>query len=94
MRAIADFLDIEVSEDLWPAIIEHCTFDYMKAHANKVAPLGGAVFEGGAGDFMNKGVNGRWRDTLSEAESDDYERMAVEKLGTECARWLSTGELS
>ena len=93
MRAIADFLDIEVPEDVWPAIIEHCSFDYMKAHADKVAPLGGAVFEGGARDFMNKGVNGRWKDTLSEAESHDYEKMAVEKLGPECARWLATGDL-
>ena len=94
MRAIADFLDIEVPKDAWPAIVEHCSFDYMKAHADKVAPLGGAVFEGGASDFMNKGVNGRWRDTLSEAESHDYEKMAVDKLGPECARWLATGELS
>lgn len=94
MRAIADFLDIEVSEDLWPAIIEHCSFDYMKAHAYKVAPLGGAVFEGGASDFMNKGVNGRWKDILSAAESDAYERMAIERLGPECARWLTTGKLN
>ena len=94
MRAIANFLDIEVPKDLWPAIIEHCSFDYMKAHANKVAPLGGAVFEGGASEFMNKGVNGRWKDTLSEAESQGYEEAAFEKLGPECALWLSMGELS
>ena len=93
MQAIADFLDIQVPKDAWPAMVEHCSFDYMKAHADKVAPLGGAVFEGGASDFMNKGVNGRWRDTLSEAESHDYEKMAVEKLGPDCARWVATGEL-
>ena len=93
MEAIADFLNIQVPKDAWPAMVEHCSFDYMKAHADKVAPLGGAVFEGGATDFMNKGVNGRWRDTLSESESHAYEKMAVDKLGPECARWLSTGEL-
>ena len=92
MRAIADFLDIDVPNALWPAIVEHCSFNYMKAHADKVAPLGGAVFEGGAPDFMNKGVNGRWKDTLSEADSHDYEKAAIDKLGPECAHWLMTGE--
>ena len=43
--------------------------------------------------FINKGTNGRWRDVLSPAESLAYERMAEEKLGADCARWLKTGEL-
>jgi len=63
----------------------------MKANAEKMAPLGGAIFEGGAGTFINKGVNGRWRDVLSAEDSLAYERMAVEKLGPDCARWLATG---
>ncbi|MBW8813422.1 MAG: sulfotransferase domain-containing protein [Caulobacterales bacterium] len=92
MRAIADFLDIAIPEDRWPACVEHCTFDYMKAHAEQVAPMGGAFWEGGANTFVNKGVNGRWADVLSPAESLAYERMAAEKLGADCAHWLKTGE--
>ncbi|MDP3173394.1 MAG: sulfotransferase domain-containing protein [Phenylobacterium sp.] len=92
MRKIADFLDIDIPEAQWPQIVEHCTFDYMKAHAEEMAPMGGRVFEGGAKTFINKGVNGRWHDVLSPAESLAYERMAVEKLGPDCARWLMTGE--
>jgi len=92
MRSIADFLEIEIAPARWPALIEHCTFDYMKAHAEQVSPLGGAIFEEGAKTFINKGVNGRWRDVLSPEESAAYERMAVEKLGAECARWLATGD--
>lgn len=93
IRAIAEFLEMEVPAGRWPQIIEHCTFDWMKANASKVAPLGGAVWEGGAATFINKGVNGRWRDVLTVQDSLDYDRMALEKLGPACARWLATGEV-
>jgi len=92
MRAIAEFLEIDVPENRWPAITQHCSFDYMKAHASQMTPLGGAIFDGGAETFINKGVNGRWRDVLSAEEVAAYEAMALERLGPECARWLATGE--
>lgn len=91
MRAIADFLEVEIPAARWPDIVTHCTFDYMKANAEKVAPLGGALFEGGASTFINRGTNGRWREVLSAQESGAYEAMALEKLGADCARWLATG---
>ena len=93
MRAMADFLEIEIPAARWPTLVEHCTFAHMKAHADRYAPLGGMPWEGGGETFINKGVNGRWRDALSPAESLAYERMAEEKLGADCARWLKTGEL-
>ena len=93
MRAIADFLDIEAPEARWPTLVEHCTFDYMKAHAERYAPLGGMIWQGGANTFINKGRNGRWRDVLSAAESAAYEVKALQELGPDCARWLATGEL-
>ena len=93
MRGIADFLEIDIPEAKWPAVVEHCTFDYMKAHAANAAPGGGMFWEGGAETFINKGVNGRWKDVLSPQESAAYEAMAVEKLGPDCARWLATGQL-
>jgi len=92
MREIADFLEIEPPPAKWPQMVEHCTFDYMKAHAEQVAPLGGMPWEGGATTFINKGTNGRWRDVLSADESAVYERAALAHLGPQCARWLATGE--
>jgi len=93
MRRIASFLEIDIAEADWPKILEHCSFDYMKAHADKVAPLGGAVFEGGATSFINKGVNGRWRDILTDKDSAVYEQTAQAKLGDTCAEWLKTGSM-
>ncbi|HYG28116.1 MAG TPA: sulfotransferase domain-containing protein [Caulobacteraceae bacterium] len=92
MREIAEFLEIEIPEDRWPTVVEHCSFDWMKENAEKVAPLGGNIFEGGARTFINKGSNGRWKDVLTAEDVAAYERMAVEKLGPDCARWLMTGK--
>lgn len=92
MRGIADFLGCDIRSERWPELVSHCTFDYMKKHAVNVAPLGGAIFEGGAEVFINKGVNGRWRDVLSATDVADYEHKARTELGDECAAWLSQGK--
>lgn len=91
IRRIAGFLDIKVADASWPAILEHCSFDWMKANAAKAAPLGGAFWDGGAQTFINKGTNGRWRDVLTAAEREKYERLALGNLGPDCARWLAGG---
>lgn len=92
IRNIADFLEIPIDESTWPAILEHCSFAWMKKHATKSVPLGGAFWDAGAQVFINQGVNGRWVDTLTQEESAEYERMAAAKLGSECARWLVSGK--
>ncbi|MDP9138417.1 MAG: sulfotransferase domain-containing protein [Pseudomonadota bacterium] len=93
IRHIAAFLDIGVDEARLPDILEHCSFAYMKSHAGPSVPLGGAFWDGGAEVFINKGSNGRWRDTLSPKEIAAYENRAVAELGEACARWLATGVL-
>ncbi|MCA9720694.1 MAG: sulfotransferase domain-containing protein, partial [Myxococcales bacterium] len=92
-RRIAEFLGLDADALRWDAILEHCSFDYMKRNAAAVAPLGGGLWDGGAGTFIHKGTNGRWRDTLSDEEVARYEATARERLGEDCARWLATGEL-
>ena len=91
---IADFLGIPVDQDVLPVIVEHCSFDYMKAHAERMAPRGGGMWNGGAKTFINKGTNGRWRDTLTAKEIADYDTKAVAELGPPCAKWLANGGLA
>jgi len=93
IREIAAFLDIPIDESKWDAILRHCSFEYMQEHAEHSVPLGGMPWKGGAKTFIHKGVNGRWRDVLTPDDNSRYEGMALEKLGTECAHWLATGEL-
>jgi aryl sulfotransferase len=94
MRKLAAFLECDVPEDRWPQIVEHCSFEWMKAHAETVTPLGGALWEGGADTFIHKGVNGRWRDVLTPEDVAAYEQRAQAELGPECARWLAEGTLA
>jgi aryl sulfotransferase len=94
IRQIAEFLQIPINESRWSAILEHCSFEWMKKNATKSVPLGGLFWDAGAGVFINKGVNGRWADVLTAEESVEYEQIAVSQLGPECARWLATGELA
>ena len=88
---IAGFLEIDLDARQLDNITSHCTFDYMKAHAERFAPRGGLPWEGGAQVFINKGTNGRWRDVLSADEQARYETLAIEKLGPDCAQWLASG---
>ncbi len=91
MRRIAGFLDVTVDEARWEETIEYCSFGWMKEHASKSVPLGGAFWDGGARVFINKGTNGRWAETLTAEDVEEYEARAVQELGPECARWLATG---
>jgi aryl sulfotransferase len=92
IRRIAEFLGIPIRDASWDAIVRHCSFEWMKKNASKSVPLGGAFWDAGAEVFIHKGVNGRWRDTLTAAESAEYEKRAQMELGEACARWLETGE--
>jgi aryl sulfotransferase len=89
--AIANFLKISPDRPTFEKIVAHCGFDYMKAHAETVAPMGGMLWEGGAKTFINKGTNGRWKEALTAAESRAYEQRAQKELGEACAAWLSNG---
>ena len=93
MRHIAAFLDIPIDEQRWPTIVEHCTFDYMKANASRDLPMVESMLEGGADSFIFKGTNGRWTEVLSKDDCRLYETMAEKQLGHECATWLATGKL-
>lgn len=91
IREIAQFVDIAIDEATFPAIVEHCGFDYMKRNAHLAAPLGGTIWQGGAATFINMGTNGRWRGTLTPAEVRAYEAKASTELGRDCAAWLEMG---
>lgn len=93
IKKVAGFLNIEIDPSKWEAILEHCSFDYMKKNSVKSVPLGGAFWDGGSDTFINKGTNGRWKDLLTKEDSEHYEKLCIENLGEACTRWLNTGEI-
>jgi len=91
-RRIAAFLEIDIAAEQWPAIVEHCSFDYMRREFKKIELLE-KFFKGGGETFIHKGTNGRWRDVLSVREIEQCDEQAAQHLTADCAHWLKTGEL-
>ena len=89
IRRIAAFLEIPIDEDVFPRIVEHCSFDWMKANPERSVPFGGDFLEGGARTFLNRGTNGRWKDVLTPGDIAAYEAAARRELGADGAAWLA-----
>jgi aryl sulfotransferase len=92
MRRIARFLDIALPEAKWPAVVERCTFESMRARGDEIGTF--ALFEGGAKSFLFMGTNGRWRDVLTAAELETYAKRASDFLTADAAAWLEHGRRS
>lgn len=93
IRRVASFLDIRIDEALRPAVIEHCSFDYMRNAAREDSVFD-RLWQAGRDTFFHRGTNGRWKDVLSEEEIRRCDEIAGRRLSPDCARWLGTGELA
>jgi aryl sulfotransferase len=91
VRRVAQFLEIETNPGHLPNILEHCSFAWMKANADKVVGPDEHIIQGGGSEFMHKGTNGRWRDVLSLEEIAKCDDLADLHLSADCVRWLRTG---
>ena len=89
-RRIAEFLNIQVTDEEFAGVVERCSFEYMRNHPEMVGDFD-RMFEGGAKGFIFKGTNGRWRDVLTEDELGQYFRRAHDKLPKEALNWLEHG---
>ncbi len=88
---LAKFLSIDPDSLRMDAIVEHSSFEYMSGRADKMAPFGGGHMSS-AKAFFDKGPKRDYRTELTPEQIDRFDRIAVEKLGKECAHWLETGE--
>lgn len=91
MRKIAEYLEIDVPEEQWPAVVRRCTFEEVKKDTSKVVGEEIAfAFKGGAEAFIHKGTNGRWAGVLDDEDLALYE-AAMAKLPSDYASWLQNG---
>ncbi len=91
MKRIAAWLEIEVEEGLWPALVKEASFETMRDNSNNYVPSGGRSFDGGGKGFLHKGTNRRWEGVLTPAELKAYEDKTASALTPDCARWLAEG---
>lgn len=91
MRRVAAFLEIEIDDGLWPALVGAAGFEAMKAAGDILLPHAGRIWHGGAARFLHKGTNDRWRDVLSDDDVKLYEDRVAATLPPDCAHWLMEG---
>lgn len=92
MRRIAEFLGIDVPEELWDQTVDRCRFEDMKRQhdASGMMHLG---FDGGAQSFFDQGGVGRWEGVLEPRHLDRWAELAAAGLTAEQAAWLEHGSL-
>ncbi|KYF96739.1 glycolipid sulfotransferase [Sorangium cellulosum] len=88
---VAGFIDVDPAGLRLDRIVEHCSFGYMRARAEQMAPFAGAHMRDPKA-FFHKGPARDYRAEITPAQSARFDRLALEKLGGDCARWLETGE--
>lgn len=87
MRRVAAFVNIDVAEDAWPALVAAARFDAMKKEASANEVMMPVIFRGGAERFFFKGTNGRWHDVLTDDDLALYETAAT-RLEPDFRHWL------
>ena len=92
IEIIANFIEVKVKENDLSEILKFCSFEWMKECGQKCLPLNGAFWNEGSKDFVNKGLNGRWRDVLTQSDIEEFESISKKKLGNDCCSWLMYGK--
>jgi hypothetical protein len=91
MRRIAELLELDVPEELWPALVEAATFESMKRHADQLAPeVDNGAWHNNT-QFFHKGTSGQWADVLSRENLDFYDKVKVDRMGLELTVWMEQG---
>lgn len=93
MRRLAAFLEIEISEAIWPSLIEAAGFEAMKKNGEKILDFAARLFEGGSARFLHKGTNGRWRDVVANEDLAIYDAKVKAEFTPALARWVENGRL-
>jgi aryl sulfotransferase len=93
MRRIAGFLDISVTEELWPTLLRAASFAEMKRHGNQLQTTIARALIGGAETFFHKGENDRWRNVLTDDDLAIYKARVSASFEPPCAAWLQSGRM-
>ncbi|XP_075718418.1 amine sulfotransferase-like isoform X2 [Rhinoderma darwinii] len=79
---ICKFVDITLDEEAIDTVVERATFNKMKDDplANyKFVPS--EILDGSKGDFLRKGTVGDWKNKMTVAQSEMFDKVYKEKMG-------------
>ncbi len=72
-------------------LVEAATFEAMKRDGDALLPRIGEHFDKGPERFLNKGVNGRWKEFLTRDDLARYDALIARRLSPTHARWVEQG---
>lgn len=84
-RWIAAFLGVDLDSATLERVLANSSFGFMKSRADAV--ISASAFRDNR-QFMNRGVNGRWREVFSPEQGLRCEEEAARQLSPDCAAWL------
>lgn len=93
MRRIADFLGMEISEEVWPGLVGAASFEFMRANGATLLPRAAMSWDKGHERFINQGTNERWRTALTTEDIARYNARAARELSSALIQWLEQGRL-
>ena len=92
MRRIANFLEISISDPLWPALVDAASFESMRRQGDELIPALEMLWgEQGAQRFFHKGSNRRWEGIFRPLDLDLYDAKVGEAFTPELAGWIEHG---
>ncbi|HET7016570.1 MAG TPA: sulfotransferase domain-containing protein [Streptosporangiaceae bacterium] len=87
MRRIAEWLEIDVPEEVWPELVPAATFGQMKRNAADRIPGAGGVLKSHEA-FFRRGTSGAGRESLSEEEIVTYLTRAAGLAPPDLLAWV------
>ncbi|MEZ4869390.1 MAG: sulfotransferase domain-containing protein [Caldilineaceae bacterium] len=94
VRRIADILEIPLTDDMLPSILDAVTLEAMREREGRLDEGIRNSWKEGAKTFFFKGTNGRWKDVLSAEELALYDAKATQVLTPDCRAWLEQGRVA
>jgi aryl sulfotransferase len=92
MRRIAEFLEIEIPNGVWPELVEGASFESMRAQGDELMPQAKLTW-GSVERFLHLGSNNRWRDVVSREDLAIYDTSVKREFSPDLARWVEHGRL-
>jgi aryl sulfotransferase len=87
MRRLAGLLEITVSEEAWPELVEAASFESMRAGVDRISPDPSGVLKDKAA-FFRRGTSGAGLELLSEDEVARYRARLSHLAAPEVLAWL------
>jgi len=88
LRRIAHFLELDISSNHWPEIVEACTYENISKHSHEERTRNNSFWNGGFNGTKINQKNDGWKYYLNDSHESEIERKLQEYVGVSGKGWL------